>query len=265
MTCSIEVLFTPAEFRALRDRDLKHTVCVVLDVLRATSTFVTALANAAEAIIPVAEISEALVLRRERSDVLLAGERDGLRIGAALTGGVEFDLGNSPREFTSAKIAGKTIVSTTTNGTRALRACVGAQRVLVGSFLNLSATADAIERCLPGCLLVVCAGTGEGAALEDVLAAGALCESLASRSRAIEAHDSAEIARRVFLQAQADLPGAVRHARNARQLLAHADLRDDVEFCLQRDRFALVAASDTDGTIRKEVGAERREPAAGNQ
>jgi len=265
MACSIEVLFTPAEFRALRERDLKHTVCVVFDVLRATSTFVTALANGAEAIIPVAEISEALKLRRERADVLLAGERNGVRIGAALTGGVEFDLGNSPREFTSANIAGKIIVSTTTNGTRALRACAGAQRVLVGSFLNLSATADAIARCKPEHLRVICAGTGESAALEDVLAAGALCESLISRSQPIEAHDSAEIAWRAFLQAQADLPGAVRHAQNARRLLAHADLCDDVEFCLQRDWFSLVAASDAAGTIRKETGDGRREPAAGNQ
>ncbi|MCU0783006.1 MAG: 2-phosphosulfolactate phosphatase [Verrucomicrobia bacterium] len=253
MACSIEVLFTPAEFRALCDRDLKPTVCVVLDVLRATSTFVTALANGAAAIIPVAEISEALKLRRERPDVLLAGERDGLKIGAALTGGVEFDLGNSPREFTSVKVAGKTVVSTTTNGTRALRACAGARRVLVGSFLNLSATADAIARRQPEHLLVICAGTGEGAALEDVLAAGALCDLLASTLRATEPQDSAEIARRVFLRAQGDLPGAVRQARNARRLLAYADLRDDVEFCLQKNRFALVAASDAAGTIRKEI------------
>ena len=265
MACPIEVLFTPAEFRALRDRDLKHTICVVFDVLRATSAFVTALANGAATIIPVAEISEALALRRDRPDVLLAGERDGLRIGAALTGGVEFDLGNSPREFTSANIAGKIIVSTTTNGTRALRACAGAQHVWVGSFLNLSATADALAHCRPEHLLIICAGTGESAALEDVLAAGALCESLASRSHAIGTHDSAEIAWRAFLQAQADLPGAVRHAQNARRLLAHADLCDDVEFCLQRDRFSLVAASDADGTIRKEAVAGRHEPAAGNQ
>jgi 2-phosphosulfolactate phosphatase len=253
MACPIEVLFTPAEFRALRERDLTHTVCVVFDVLRATSTFVTALANGAEAIIPAEGILEALALRHERPDILLAGERDGLRIGTALTDGVEFDLGNSPREFTSAKVAGQTIVSTTTNGTRALRACAGARRVLVGSFLNLSATADAIARCQPEHLLVICAGTGESAALEDVLAAGALCDLLDSTGRATEPQDSAEIARRVFLHAQADLPTAVRRARNACRLLAHADLRDDVEFCLQRNRFTLVAASDATGTIRKDV------------
>jgi 2-phosphosulfolactate phosphatase len=247
------VLFTPAEFRALHERDLKHTTCVVLDVLRATSTFVTALANGAEAVMPVAEVSEALAVRRERPDVLLAGERDGLRIGAALTGDVEFDLGNSPREFTSARIAGKTIVSTTTNGTRALRACAGAQRVLSGSFLNLSATANAIAQSEPQHVLLVCAGTGESVALEDVLAAGALCDLLGSTISAIKAHDSAEIARRIYQSAQSDLSGAVRRARNARRLLAHAELRDDVDFCLQKDRLALIAVSNAAGTIRKEI------------
>jgi len=254
MPCTIEVLFTPAEFLTLDQRDLSQTVCVVVDVLRATSTFVTALANGAKAIIPVAEISDALAQRRARPDVLLAGERDGLRIGAALAAGVEFDLGNSPREFTPAKVAGKTVVSTTTNGTRALRACVGAQHILAGSFLNLSATVTDIVRSQPRHVLIVCAGTGEEAALEDVLAAGAMCDLLLSDSGAFATYDSAEIARRAYLHAEADLSDAVSRAKNAQRLLAHADLRDDVAFCLHVDRFALVAASDVTGTIRRTVG-----------
>jgi len=254
MVRSIEVSFTPAEFRALREPELKRSVCVVLDVLRATSTFVTALANGAEAIIPVAEVSEALALHRERPAVLLAGERDGLRIGAALTGGVEFDLGNSPREFTSSRVAGKTIVATTTNGTRALRACASAQRVLLGSFLNLSATVDALVRYEPRQVLLVCAGTGEGAALEDALAAGAVCNSLASTCGLMELRDSAAIAQQLFLYARSDLPAAVRFSRNAQRLHAHSELHGDVDFCLQRDQFALVAACDGAGTIRRESG-----------
>src|SRR5580704_10388577 len=106
MPCEIEVLFTPAEFRALNRRDLSRSTCVVFDVLRATSTIVTALANGAKAIIPVSEISEALALRAKDLDILLAGERDGLRIGGALTHGIEFDFGNSPREFTADRVAG---------------------------------------------------------------------------------------------------------------------------------------------------------------
>src|SRR5881392_2676176 len=137
MTTSLEVLFTPADFASLEGRDLSETVCVVFDVLRATSSVITALANGTSAIIPVAEISEALTLRRKDPSILLAGERDGVRILNHLTGSIAFDLGNSPREFTRAKIAGRPIAMTTTNGTRALRACSRAWTTFIGSFLNL--------------------------------------------------------------------------------------------------------------------------------
>ena len=100
---SLEVLFTPADFAALKSRPLNDTLCVVFDVFRATSSMVTALANGAEAIIPVGEIPEAVVIKRQTPAVLLAGERDGVRIRAALTGGPDFDLGNSPREFIKEK------------------------------------------------------------------------------------------------------------------------------------------------------------------
>ena len=171
----IEAILTPAELPALAKRDLRETLCVVFDVLRATSTFVTALHNGAKAIMPVCEISEALAfkIRHENSrTILLGGERDGVRIRAAQTGGTDFDLGNSPREYTPEKVRGKTIVSTTTNGTRALRACAGAKTVLAASFLNLAATAQFIEKLHPAQVLLVCAGTRENMALEDVLAAG---------------------------------------------------------------------------------------------
>src|SRR3954470_21805824 len=115
---SIDTILTPAELPTLADRDLRTTACVVFDILRATSTFVTALQNGAQEITPVSEIAEAVAWRHRRPEVLLAGERDGMRIRAAQTGGIDFDLGNSPREFTPAAIRGKSIVSTTTNGTR---------------------------------------------------------------------------------------------------------------------------------------------------
>ena len=86
----------------------------------------------------------------------------------------DFDFGNSPREFRPEKVRGKTIVSTTTNGTRALRACAGAKTILAASFLNLAATAKYLNESAPEEVLLVCAGTGECLALEDVLAAGAL-------------------------------------------------------------------------------------------
>src|SRR5438105_57373 len=149
MPTHIEVLFTPADFAPLPQRDLSKATCIVFDVLRATSSMVTALANGADAILPLETIEEAITWRKKDRTILLAGEREGLRIRADLTGGIEFDLGNSPREFTGDKVRGRTIVMTTTNGTRALRACAKAQTVLVASFLNLNATVEMLRRDVP--------------------------------------------------------------------------------------------------------------------
>jgi 2-phosphosulfolactate phosphatase len=244
----LEVLFTPAEFAALASRDLRETACVVFDVLRATSTFATALHNGAKEIIPVGEISEALKIRKSRPEVLLGGERDGIRISS---NGIDFDLGNSPREYTPGKIRGKTIVSTTTNGTRALRACAGAKTVLAASFVNLGATAEFLRREKFADILLVCAGTGENAALEDTLAAGALCEILSGGFGAGANPVSVESARRAYAQAKSNLAGAMRESENARRLLANPALRDDVAFCLQRDTCPLIARMDANGAIRR--------------
>lgn len=265
----IEVILTPAELPALAQRDLRETVCVVFDVLRATSTFVTALHNGAKAIIPVGEIAEALAIRKMQPDVLLGGEREGVKIRAAQTGGNDFDLGNSPREYTAEKVSGRTIVSTTTNGTRALRACAGAKTVLAGSFLNLGATAEFIKKSQLLEVLLVCAGTHENCALEDVLAAGALCELLAApltpslspprRGEGVrrtgeglaQITDSAQVAQRTWVQAKFDLAAVISTSVNARRLLAIPELRDDVAFCLQRDIFPIVAAMESDGAIHR--------------
>ncbi len=247
---SAEVLFTPADFETLPARDLGRTTCVVFDVLRATTSMITALANGAKAIIPVAEIHEALALRRQRPDMLLAGERDGVRIRAAQSGGVDFDFGNSPREFTANRVRGKTIVTTTTNGTRALRACVGAQTTLVGSFLNLRAVAGWIEQAKPENLIVVCSGTFEQAAYEDVLAAGALLELLAPRLASARVSDTVTMARQIWGLARANPLEAVGVARNAGKLLSNPDLAADVPFSLQQDTVNLVAVMTKDGVVR---------------
>jgi 2-phosphosulfolactate phosphatase len=279
----IDAILSPAELPALAKRDLRDATCVVFDVLRATSTFVTALHHGAKAIVPVSEIAEALALRQKQPDVLLGGERDGVKIRAAQTGGIDFDLGNSPREYTPEKVRGKTIVSTTTNGTRALRACAGAQTVLAASFLNLTATAQFICRLQPAQIVLVCAGTRENTALEDMLAAGALGEMLVNETvaqilkvgRAVpcpppaesnvliqqqshSAHgvtrptlsDSVETARNAWRKAKSNLLEVVSEAENARRLLAIPELRNDVAFCLQQDKCPLVAKMETGAIIQ---------------
>ncbi len=241
MPATLEVLFAPAEFNALPARDLSQTTCVVFDVLRATSTMVTALAQGAASVIPVAEIPDALQIRQRDPKVLLAGERDGVRIEDHLTGGITFDLGNSPREFTRGKIAGKKIVMTTTNGTRALRACSRAKMVLLGSFLNLKATAVFLQQSAPANLLLVCGGTQDQTAYEDVLAAGALCSLVWSDYSRGELADSALMARELFQLEEKNLTDAFARSRNGKRLLAHKELREDLPYCAQRDVVQLVA------------------------
>jgi 2-phosphosulfolactate phosphatase len=251
MSRFLEVLFSPAEFAALPQRDLSQTTCVVFDVLRATSTMITALANGAVAILPVADVAEALARKRDQPEVLLAGERDGVRILQAQTGSLDFDLGNSPREFTPARVSGRVIAMTTTNGTLALRACAGARTTLVACFLNLAAVAVEIQRRVPERLLLVCSGTYEEAALEDTLAAGALCDRLWPLYLDGHVADSAQMARQLFRQLESDSPGAMRMARNGRRLLQRPELRDDVPFCLNRDVLDLVAVLLPDGSVRR--------------
>jgi 2-phosphosulfolactate phosphatase len=256
MQANLEVLFTPAEFSALKQRDLSGTVCVVFDVLRATTSMVTALAGGATRIFPVGEITEALELKRRHPGALLAGERDGLRIRGAQAGGIDFDLGNSPREFTRQRVAGREIIMTTTNGTRALQACSGAKRIVTGAVVNLAAAGKWIDRERPARLLVICAGTFEEAAYEDTWAAGALCDLTWNLFEGGAVADSAHIAREVYLGAQREPPAALQHSRNARRLLANSDLRADVAFCWQRDVSEALGEL-RDGAVERMAGETR--------
>ena len=246
-----EVIFSPAGFSTLPGQDLSATVCVVFDVLRATSTITTALANGANAIIPVATIPEAVDLRTRQPQILLAGERMGIRISAELTGGVEFDLGNSPREFTPETVGGRTIAITTTNGTVALRACAKARTTFAASFLNLEATAAAVLKLAPERLLIVCSGTLQDAAYEDTLGAGALVHLLPDAMLA----DSALIARNLYRLEQSDITSALGSSRNGRRLRANPTLVGDLAWCAQVNLFPVTAILGIDGRITKGPGS----------
>ena len=133
----IDVFFTPREL----NRQLTGRVAAVIDVLRATSTIVEALANGARSVYPAATMDDAVRLAQSlgRKEVLLCGERGSRKIEG-------FDLGNSPLEFTREAVADKVVVMTTTNGTPALVAGSTADRCVVASFLNLSAAARGKSR-----------------------------------------------------------------------------------------------------------------------
>ena len=182
-------------------------IAVVIDVLRASTTIVTALAHGAARVVPVAEVDEA---RRRavaiEGSVVLGGERGGLRIPG-------FDLGNSPREYSVDRVSGRTIVISTTNGTAALHACRAAREILVGAIVNRTAVAAAIRRLASADERVhlVCAGTDGEPSAEDVLAAGAILDAAAADGPAdvldAAAREAVGFFRRVA--ASADVPAAL--------------------------------------------------------
>ena len=221
----VRTILTPAEIAALPTHGLSGTACVVFDVLRATSTLLAALANGARRVFPVLTPDEAFALRRDRlPDALLGGERGGVRIEG-------FDLGNSPREYTPALVAGRDVITTTTNGTVALRACTGADTVLAAGLVNLDATAAWLRALRPGprTLLLVCAGTGSRFALEDGLAAGALAARLGSVAGAGE-DDATRALLALYDEHHGDPAGVLFASENGRRLV-EIGLRDDVVWC----------------------------------
>jgi 2-phosphosulfolactate phosphatase len=142
---------------------------------------------------------------------------------------------------------------TTTNGTRALKACSGAQSVWVTAFTNLEATARGLIR--PGVqgLLLVCSGTGSHPAYEDVLGAGALIDRILPHGATapLQLSDTAQVALDVFRTHREELPSAILAAANARRLLSIPDLAEDVAACLETDRHDFAAQLHSDGWVRR--------------
>jgi 2-phosphosulfolactate phosphatase len=196
-------------------------IAVVIDLLRATTTVCHALAAGAAEVRPCLEIDEARLLAANlgRERCLLGGERRGVRIEG-------FDCGNSPSEYTRERVAGKTLVFTTTNGTRAIGYVLEAEQVLLASLANLSAVCREIAK-RPGSLDIVCAGTDAGVTREDVLVAGAIVDRLTAADvrAAWQWNDEALVARDAWRAIARDndfsqaLLAALRDSRGGRNLV----------------------------------------------
>lgn len=157
-----------------QDKDIKDKLVVVVDVLRATSTIITALSNGCKDIIPVTDIEDAVNMSRnyEKNSYLLCGERNIMAIEG-------FDLSNSPLEYTQEAVCGKTLLMTTTNGTRAIQKAGEGREVIIGSLLNAQAVADYIKsRDMD--VVFACAGTDNNFSLDDIAAVGAIISCLVS-------------------------------------------------------------------------------------
>jgi 2-phosphosulfolactate phosphatase len=230
----IDVYFTPL---GLKEEDLAGRGVVVIDVLRATTTIVTALANGAKAVVPAASSEEAVRLTAQlaKDGILLAGERKSLKIEG-------FQLGNSPREMTPEVVAGKTIFLSTTNGTPALVAAQGGAPVLVGAAVNFTALAERARAVFAerADLAIVCAGREKQFALEDAYTAGRLIKAVKKGvpPKQLRLNDAAQVSLDLTARYKNWLD-ALQQCDAARQL-ADVDLAADVAFSAKADRFAVV-------------------------
>jgi 2-phosphosulfolactate phosphatase len=223
------------------------SITVVIDVLRASTTITTALAQGAIEVLPCLEVEEARNIAASRPDVVLGGERQGIRIDG-------FDLGNSPAEYTSDRVSGRTVVFTTTNGTRALQHCRQAKRILLGAFVNLSALCDQLRGSASVELL--CAGTNGRVTREDVLFAGAVVEQLSDASPGPDVNDQAQIAVAAWKQARSrfaegtPLAACLTDSLGGRNLIEIGQQRD-IEIAATVDQFEVVPELDPkDSVIR---------------
>ncbi len=218
----IDVAFLPSD---IREKNLSETVCIVLDIFRATTVIVTAMAHGCQHIIPVLTIEEARKLADQIGPVLLAGERQSIKING-------FDCGNSPFEFSKDKVQAQKIVMTTSNGTIAINSTKGAYRTLIGSFLNAEAVCTEAKTCGKD-ILIVCAGTDRLFSLEDALCAGLLVQRLIEADH-VSMTDSARGALLMYTAAKDAIAEIVSHSRNGKRLY-DLDLKSDVDYCLQTD------------------------------
>jgi 2-phosphosulfolactate phosphatase len=225
----IEVFFSPAE---VTEAPVEKRVAVVIDVIRATSTMVQALANGARGIFPTVSTEEAIKLASSlgRKDTILCGERKGMKVEG-------FDLGNSPWEFIPDVVGGKQLVMSTTNGTRAFLAVEGADQILAACFMNLSAVAHALSEAED--VLVVCAGKEDCFSLDDALCAGKLIKTVVEgREAEVVLNDAG----RVALEVASAYPVTADFLRStaAGAALDTIGLGGDLELCASLDRYSTV-------------------------
>jgi len=211
-------------------------IVVVIDVLRASTTIATALANGARTVIPLDSSDEVVTRAKafDRSEVKLAGERQMRPISG-------FDLGNSPREFTRETIEGKTVLLSTTNGTAAIAAVQSPRDVVIGSYVNFSAVLTMLRAALRGGtdIAIVCAGSEKQFSLEDAACAGRYVHHVTRRLPDVVLNDAA-LAGMLIDRRYSDnllrLFSASAHGR----ALSEAGYGDDLADCAAIDSYPVI-------------------------
>ena len=221
---------------ALTPPDVQNRLVAVIDVLRASTSIAVALANGAKAVIPF-ESSEDAVLRAKqfaRTEVRLAGERKMHPIPG-------FDFGNSPREFTTEAVEGKTILFTTTNGTPALLGTQGARDVVVASYVNFSVVLAMLRAGLRGGaeVTIICSGRDRRYSLEDAACAGRYVRHITKRLANIQVNDAGRAAMLLDARYRDDIGRLLAESEHGAALI-EAGYADDLATCAAIDSCAVI-------------------------
>lgn len=227
----IDVALTAHE---VDDSRVRGKQVVIIDILRASSTMITALANGADAIYPVYEMEQAqrLAATLDRNSVVTCGERNGVTIQG-------FDIGNSPFSCTADVISGKRIIMTTTNGTHAIEKAKPAKKMYIAGFLNASAILNAVTQNELD-LLIVCSGWKGRSSIEDTLFAGYLAHHLLGKQRTSGSlHDTVKMALSLYWRHKDSMEGAILKSDHARRLKGVVDVKE-MKYCAKLDEFDVV-------------------------
>ena len=229
----VEICFSP---ELIHLHSLEGKIVLVVDIFRASSTMIAALANGITEIKTFADLEECRAMSSQ--GYLIAGERNGITAEG-------FELGNSPIAYLSNSYAGQKLAMTTTNGTLAISKSKGADEILVGAFPNLSATVSYLQSKEQD-ILIHCAGWKGMFNLEDSLYAGALAKSLEATHKASE--DGALAMKALFEKEGHNLKGFLSQASHAKRLQNH-NIEADIDFCLTLDLFKIVGKV-SDGALK---------------
>ena len=232
-----------------QDIDCNGKTAVVIDVLRATSVITTALDNGAQEVIPVRTVEEAqsLYATSDASKTLRGGERNALKIEG-------FDLSNSPLEYKTKVVEGKTIIITTTNGTNAINNVKGADEVVLACFRNVTAVADhlvGLSHRGSRDIVIVCAGTEGRFSLDDGLCAGMLIELLKQQIE-VETDDLGLLVTQYYQQNKTNLLGALSGCFHLKRLFT-LGFYGDIRFCLETNCVTTVPVVQNDKITKKQI------------
>jgi 2-phosphosulfolactate phosphatase len=229
----LDLFFSPIQ---VKPADTAGRLVAIVDVLRASTTVATALANGAKTVMPLPDADDVITRSKEfhRSAVVLAGEQKMMPIQG-------FDLGNSPQSFTPEAVKGKTILLTTTNGTRALLGVQGARDIVIASYVNFTAVLTMMKVAASSNtdIAIICAGEDGGFTLEDAACAGRYVKAIPKRSDPIEMNDAA--AASVLIEKKyGDNIAKVFKESSHGQALEEAGFGDDLAAAAEVDAYSVV-------------------------